>query len=130
MVLDLALRALDRARDHLGFDRRFVGEPDAVHDALSCRSPPNRRISSSSSDDVEARAAGVALTAGTSAQLVVDAPRLVALGADDVQAADVGDAFAEHDVDAAAGHVGGDGHRAVLSGILDDLRLPARGTSR
>ena len=36
---------------------------------------------------VEARRARVALAAGAAAQLVVDAPRLVALGADDVQAA-------------------------------------------
>ncbi len=36
---------------------------------------------------VEAARAGIALAAGTAAQLVVDAPRLVALGADDVQAA-------------------------------------------
>ena len=35
----------------------------------------------------EARFAGVALTAGAAAQLVVDPARLVALGADDEQAA-------------------------------------------
>ena len=37
----------------------------------------------------ELRRARIALTAGTSAQLAIDAPRLVALGADDVQAADL-----------------------------------------
>ena len=37
--------------------------------------------------EIEAGTAGVALAAGASAQLIVDAPRLVALGADDVQAA-------------------------------------------
>ena len=37
---------------------------------------------------VEARRAGVALAAGAAAQLVVDAARLVALGAEDVQAAE------------------------------------------
>ena len=36
---------------------------------------------------VEARRARVALAAGAAAELVVDAPRVVALGADDVQAA-------------------------------------------
>src|SRR5204863_118847 len=36
--------------------------------------------------EVEARRAGIALAAGAAAQLVVDAPRLVPLGADDVQA--------------------------------------------
>ena len=41
--------------------------------------------------EVEARGPGIALAAGAAAQLVVDAPRLVALGAEDVQAADVHD---------------------------------------
>ena len=41
----------------------------------------------------EARRARVALTAGAAAQLVVDAARLVALGADDVQAAERDDVF-------------------------------------
>ena len=40
---------------------------------------------------IEARRARVALAPGAAAQLVVDAPRLVALGADDVQAAGVDD---------------------------------------
>ena len=38
-----------------------------------------------------------------------------------VQAADVGDAGAEFDVGAAAGHVGGDGDGAALAGAGDDL---------
>ena len=40
---------------------------------------------------VEARRPGVALAAGAAAQLVVDAPRLVPLGAEDVQAAEADD---------------------------------------
>ena len=71
----------------------------------------------------EARLAGVALAAGAAAQLVVDAARLVALGAEDVQAAELDDALAELDVDAAAGHVGRDRDRAGLAGLEDDLRL-------
>ena len=42
----------------------------------------------------EARLAGIALAAGAAAQLVVDAPRLVALGADDEQAAGLQDLLA------------------------------------
>src|SRR5207249_3553380 len=53
----------------------------------------------------EPGAARVALTAGPAAKLVVDAPRFVALGADDVEPAEVGDALPEQDVDTAAGHV-------------------------
>ena len=40
--------------------------------------------------NVEARRSGIALASGTSAKLVVDAPRFVAFGADDVQAARAG----------------------------------------
>ena len=73
--------------------------------------------------EVEARLAGVALAAGAAAQLVVDAPRLVALGAEHVEAADLAHAFAELDVDTAAGHVRRDRDRAELARVLDDLRL-------
>ena len=41
-----------------------------------------------------------------------------------MQTADLAHPFAELDVGAAAGHVGGDGHPAVLSGPGDDLGLP------
>src|SRR5690606_9487970 len=43
---------------------------------------------------VEAALAGVALSTGSTAQLVVDTPRLVPLGAEDVQAAGRDDLFA------------------------------------
>ena len=126
------------------------------------RSPAKMRISESSSEQVEARRARVALAAGAAAQLVVDAPRLVALGGDDAQAALrldgvvqalplvlqllrprrasrrlgdrlvgvddldlVLDVAAEHDVGAAAGHVGGDRDHARPPGLGDDLGLRA-----
>jgi hypothetical protein len=73
--------------------------------------------------EVKARGAGVALAAGPAAQLVVDAAALVAFGAQDVEAAQFGDALSQLDVGAAAGHVGGDGHGAGLTGIADDLGL-------
>ena len=73
--------------------------------------------------EVEARLAGVALAARAAAQLVVDAARLVALGAEDVEPAELDDALAELDVDAAAGHVRRDRDRAGLAGVLDDLAL-------
>ena len=53
----------------------------------SSRSEPKIRIRSSSSDEVEVGAARVALAAGAAAQLVVDAPALVALGGEHVEAA-------------------------------------------
>ena len=144
------------------------------------RSEPKRRIRSSSKEMKNCGRARIALTAGAAAQLVVDAAGLVALGADDVQTAQldhlvvpllrldgilghqvaedfarlehlVGDVLVEADgvlddqlvvarlahllageelgvaaqqnVRAAAGHVGGDGHRADLAGLSDDLGL-------
>ena len=57
------------------------------------------------------------------AQLAVDAPRLVALGADDVKAADLRDALAKLDVRSAARHVRRDRDRAALAGERDNLGL-------
>ena len=90
----------------------------------------------------ELRRARIALTTRAAAQLAIDAPRLVALGADDVQTADLHrrrsslpsgsftfdgfglrDAGAEFDVGAAAGHVRRDRDRARLARARDDLRL-------
>ena len=48
----------------------------------SMRSEPKMRIRSSCERQVEFRAPGIALAAGAAAQLVVDAPALMALGAD------------------------------------------------
>ena len=149
--LDLALGVLDRLRHPRVLDglallhaellhqrRHAVGGEDA-HQAVLER-------------EVEAARARVALAPGAPAELVVDAARLVALGADDVQAAELdhpvvappplladardlllgrvlqgGDLgvriAAEDDVGAPAGHVGGDGHRPGASGLGDDLRL-------
>ena len=102
---------------------------------------------------VEAARARVALASGAAAQLVVDATRFVALGADDVQAAgaerpcragsarpracrsrarsslsaalgELGlEIAAEDDVGAAAGHVGGNGDRRRAAGLRHDVRL-------
>ena len=67
--------------------------------------------------------AGVALAAGAAEELAVDAAGFVAFGGDDVQAAEFGDAAAEFDVGAAAGHVGGDGDFSFAAGHGDDLGL-------
>ena len=67
------------------------------------------------------RETGVALTRATAAQLAVDAAGLMALGADDHEATEFADAFAEFDVGATAGHVGGDGDGTALARAGDDL---------
>ncbi len=109
---------------------------------LMIRSGLNRRMRSSSSDRKKMACPGVALAAGASAQLPIDAPALVALGADDLQAGalsfvagglEIGIAFPglgqpedlgrQLDVRAAPGHVRGDGHGADPAGLGDDLGL-------
>ena len=70
-------------------------------------------------------AARIALAGAAAEELAVDAARVVVFGQDHVQAAARGDALAEHDVGAAAGHVGRDGDAARLAGARDDLGLVA-----
>src|SRR3954471_8794122 len=66
-------------------------------------------------------AARVALPAAAAEELPVDAPRIVALGADDVQAAELDDAGPELDVSAAPGHVGRDRDAPALACLGDDF---------
>ncbi len=166
LLLDLGLGALDGAGHHLVLDRHVVGQVQPVEHRLQCRAveAAHQLVAQR---QIEARLARVALPAGATAQLVVDAPRLVALGAQHVQAAgldhlggllaglllDQGqllvpgglvllgrlhriqaafaqplvgeevDVAAQHDVGAAAGHVGGDGDAAAAARHRDDARL-------
>ena len=152
--LDLLLRLLQRLVDPRVDDRLAFLEAEALqHPVHALGAEPAHQIVLEAEEEL--RAAGIALAAGAAAQLVVDAPALVALGADDEQAAGVhtrwrsastsariacclravavflrqllSDAHvgiaAELDVGAAAGHVGGDGHRAHPPGLGDDVRL-------
>ena len=85
--LDRLLRRLDAPRDQPRLDRHafFHAQPlkqvrhpllgEDAHQVIFQR-------------QIEARGAGIALAAGASAQLVVDAARLVALGAEDEQPAE------------------------------------------
>src|SRR5690606_2902679 len=85
--LDLALRLLDLAADHAILDRVVLLHAEHAHE-------PGDALAHENADEVvlerqvEAARARVALASGTTAQLVVDAPRFVALGADDAQAAE------------------------------------------
>src|SRR4051794_36587485 len=97
LLLDLALGLLDLLREHARLDgllvALLVGRAQAVEDLVD-------PVAGEQADEVvlggqeEARLAGVALAAGAAAELVVDAPRLVALGADDEQAAGLDDLLA------------------------------------
>src|SRR5207245_8815236 len=121
-ALDLDLRLGARPGHHPRLDRDGVVEAEPRHE-------PGDALRGEDADEVvleravEARGARVALAAGTPAELVVDTAGLVALGADDVEAALRHHAGPEEGVDAAAGHVRRERHRAVLSGVRHDEPL-------
>ena len=87
--LDLALRALDRLRHHRRLNGLVVGHVRLLHHA----GDGIHAVTAEQAHEVvferevELRRARVALASRTAAQLVVDTARLVALGADDAQAA-------------------------------------------
>ena len=177
--LHLLLGVLDGVGEHLLLDGGVLVHAQLFHHA-------HHPLRAEQAHDVvlqgqvEAALARVALTAGAAAQLVVDAPGLVALGAQDEQAAGLPDLLglglddllvlglrvgvllpgvqdllvvglgvagglgdelvahprlpqvclgqelrvaAQHDVGAAAGHVGGHGDRPQLAGLGHDLGL-------
>ena len=97
LLLDLALRLLDLLGEQAGLDRLLVA---LDVDAAEAVEDPVDAVAREQADQVvlggeeEAALAGVALASGAPAQLVVDAARLVALGADDVEAAGVEHALA------------------------------------
>ena len=122
LLLDLLLRALDLPREDLRLHRLVVRDLEALHDPLDPVAGEQAH-EIVLAREVEARLAGVALAAGAAAELVVDAARLVALGAEHVEAAELAHAVVDLDVDAAARHVRRDRDRAALARVLDDLRL-------
>ncbi len=85
LLLDLRLRALDGLGDHLRLDRHVVGQVQPRHDRLERRTveAAHQLVAER---EVEPRLARVALTTGTTTELVVDTTRLVPFGAEHVQA--------------------------------------------
>ena len=70
-ALNLALRRLDRARDHPGLDRLAFGELQSLHDgthAVAGEDSHQRIVKR----QIEARRARITLTSGAATQLVVD----------------------------------------------------------
>src|SRR6185503_15849695 len=122
LLLDLLLRVLDLTREDRRLHRLVVRDLEALHDSVDPIAGEQTHAIVLGGE-VEAGLARVALAAGAAAQLVVDAPRLVALRPEHVQPAEVDHALAELDVDTAPGHVGRDCHRAGLAGVHDDLAL-------
>ena len=81
------LRLGDALGDELRLDRHVLFHAEAQHEVLHALAAEDAQQVVLQREE-EARAAGVALAAGASAELVVDAARFVALGGHDVQAAE------------------------------------------
>jgi hypothetical protein len=88
----LLLGALDGARHHAVLDGDAFLHAEPLHETRDAIGPEDAH-QVVFERQVEARRARVALAARAAAQLVVDTPRLVPLGADDVEAAHVDDLF-------------------------------------
>ena len=90
LLLDLLLRFLDLLGEHRRLDRFLVAllveAAEFVEDAVDAVAREQAHEIVLGGEE-EARLAGIALAAGAAAQLVVDAARLVALGAADEQPA-------------------------------------------
>ena len=99
-----------------------VIHPQAAHEALDAVGAEDAQ-QVVFQGEIEPGGPGIALAAGAAPELVVDAAGLVAFGAQDVEAAPFHHPFAQDDVGAPAGHVGGDGHHAHLPGVGHDLGL-------
>ena len=90
VAFDLGLRVLDRLVDHARLDGHVILDAQAVHDAADALAAETAHEIVFHAQ-VEAALARIAQAAGAATQLVVDAARFVAFGADDVEAA-LGDA--------------------------------------
>ena len=150
--LHLPLRPLDTLGDEGMCDDLAFLNAQAVHNAGDSFGPEQTH-QIVLEGQVEFRTAGISLAARSAPQLPVDPAGFVPLGTDNMEAAryvffalvrvyycavsgrplgfaapdgalvTLDDGLAELDVGAAAGHVGGNRHRARLSGICDDLRF-------
>ena len=88
LLLDLLLRVLDLVREDLRLHGLVVRHLEALHDVVDpvAGEQAHELVLAG---EVEARLARVALAARAAAQLVVDAARLVPLGAEHVEAAEL-----------------------------------------
>ena len=92
LALDDALRARDLAPDDRALDGRIGLRPEEARRDQRCDAVAHEQVVLEA--DEESRLARIALAARPAAQLQIDAPALVPVGADDVEAAERGDPVA------------------------------------
>ena len=109
----------DRLGDHLVFDRLIAHLVEEALDPFASETDHQIVLEG----DIEAGETRIALTAGTTAQLVIDTAALVTLGTENGQTAEFPGFGGQLDIGTTAGHVGGDGQRADLACLGDDLRF-------
>ncbi len=122
-LLDTLLGGLDALVEPGMLELLALLHAEGLHDlghAVGCAEVPHEVVLEA---DVEAGTARISLTRAASAQLAVDAARLMPLGAQDEKSAQLGDAFTELNVSSAAGHVRRDGDGSTHTGARDDLGL-------
>ena len=122
-LLDPLLGGLDALVEPGMLELLALLHAEGLHDlghAVGCAEVPHEVVLEA---DVEAGTARISLTRAASAQLAVDAARLMPLGAQDEKSAQLGDAFTELNVSSAAGHVRRDGDGSTHTGARDDLGL-------
>ena len=113
------LRLRDRLGHHLGFDLLIAKLVEQSIELFTAETHHQRIFQR----DIEAGEARIALTAASSAQLIVDTAGLMTFTAQYGQTTQRARFLAQLDIGTTAGHIGRDRHRADLSGLRDDLSL-------
>ena len=122
VLLHLFLRPFDGLGNHAVLDHFAVLQADSVHH-IGYFFGAEEAHQFVFEGDVELGAARVALTAGTTAQLAVNAAGVVAFGADDGQTALLLHAGSQLDIGTTTGHVGGNRDGSRLTGFGNDVSL-------
>src|SRR5262245_12827525 len=88
--LDFLLSLLDLASDHAALDGLMILHTESGEPARHALTAVNTH-EGILQREIKSRRAGIALPAGAATELIVNSPAVVSLGADDMQAAHLGD---------------------------------------
>ena len=122
VFLDFLLGAFDGLGNHAVLDHIAVLVAHAVHDFRDTVGAEQTHEVVLQRDE-ELGAAGIALTAGTTTQLTVNAAGVVAFRADDGQTAFLTNFRCQLDIGTTTGHVGGNGDGAFATGFCHNVSL-------